>query len=66
MTTHSCPGCGRAGIPVNLLACRPCWFRLPIDLRRPVTATFRRDNTAHLDAVIAALDWYADNPGHRG
>jgi hypothetical protein len=56
--THDCPGgCGRA-VPHRLLACGPCWYELPVSLRRAVIDTYRRDRRAHADAVVRACAWY--------
>lgn len=57
-STHECPGgCGRP-VARQHLACRACWYRLPADLRRPISATYRRDFGAHLAAMSDATDWY--------
>jgi hypothetical protein len=63
--THSCPG--RCGVQVqrHMLACKPCWARLPGHLRATVTGayrTHRSDPGRHREAVRAALLWYGDNP----
>lgn len=60
--THPCPaGCG-AVVLNHRFACRPCWYRLPRDLREPITATYRVDPDAHHHAMSDAVRWYADNP----
>ena len=47
MTTHGCPGgCGRQ-VPYHHFSCRNCWYRLPPDLRRPISANYQRDDAAH-------------------
>lgn len=57
--THDCPGgCGRR-VPRHHFACRPCWYRLPVDLRRPIAATHGRDFGAHMAAMDDAIRWYA-------
>lgn len=55
-------------------ACKPCWWRLPADLRNAVNGTWRAKTyarrpdtrtaaaTAHRRAVTAAVDWYRGNP----
>jgi hypothetical protein len=63
--THGCPGDCGARVPRRLLACKPCWFRLPTGLRDAVNDAYRRrraDPTAHRDALRAAMTWYRDNP----
>jgi hypothetical protein len=71
---HYCPG--RCGITVvrSMLACAPCWKRLPQPLRDAVLAAEairRRDPAdparirAHRSTVVAALAWYRHNTsGH--
>ncbi len=55
---HECPGgCGRQ-VGRHHFACKACWYRLPADLRRPISATYRRDTGAHLAAMADAVDWY--------
>lgn len=59
---HACPGlCGR-NVLNHLYACKPCWYRLPQDLRRPISDTYRRDPLAHLHAMGDARRWYLDHP----
>ena len=61
MTTHGCPGgCGRQ-VPYHHFACRNCWYRLPPDLRRPISANYQRDDAAHALAMTDALQWYEEN-----
>ncbi len=60
--THTCPcGCERQ-VPRYHLACKPGWYRLPKDLRDPITTTYRRDPAAHRQAMADALRWYRTNP----
>lgn len=59
---HTCPGGCGAAVPKHLFACKPCWFRLPAEMRRPIIDNFRRDDLAHIRAMGDAFDWYADNP----
>lgn len=55
---HRCPGqCGRK-VPNHLFACRPCWYRLPLSLRQPITDNYRRDAIAHAEAMAEAQLWY--------
>ena len=73
-TTHPCPGCQTPGVPRHQLACKPCWFRLPQDLRDAVNGTYRaksyakrpetrsRAVVAHRQALAAAMTWYRANP----
>lgn len=67
---HGCPGCG-ALVRRTVLACRPCWFWLPQELRDAVNAAWRRRKAnpkdpgavrAHLAAVGAASRRLRDNP----
>jgi len=58
---HDCPGgCGRR-VAHDRFACRACWYRLPVELRRPISAAFGRDYGAHAQAMLDALDWYRAN-----
>lgn len=60
---HACPGdCGR-DVKVDLFACRPCWYRLPLALRRSITAAWRRDAAAHSQHMATARAWYANDAG---
>lgn len=60
--THPCPaGCGKP-VFTNQFACRTDWYRLPLDLRRAITSTYRRDRGAHLEAMGDAMQWYAEHP----
>lgn len=49
-------------MPYHLFACRPCWYRLPAELRRPITSNYSRDVDAHFDAMADANDWYQTHP----
>lgn len=63
-TTHPCPGCEQPGVPRHQLACRPCWAKLPSDLKNAVNGTFRRrlaDPAPHRRAAVAAYHWYRTN-----
>jgi hypothetical protein len=58
---HACPGHCGATVARHLLACRDCWWRLPLDLRRRVTSTYARrdrDPGAHRAAMLATFAWY--------
>lgn len=62
---HGCPGDCGAKVPRHMLACRPCWFRLPADLRTAVTAAYRHRRsspTAYREALAGALQWFRANP----
>lgn len=64
-TLHACPGDCGAKVPRHQLACKPCWFRLPQELRNAVTAAYRhrvRNSTAHREALAAAMQWYRAYP----
>lgn len=60
--THACPGGCHRQVPQHLFACKPCWLRLPYDLRQPISANYRRDEAAHLAAMADARHWYRENP----
>lgn len=61
---HKCPGRCGALVPAHHLACKPCWFRLPRDLRDAVTRAYQRRGThprEHRTALAAAFVWYRDD-----
>lgn len=60
---HRCPGCGER-IPFTRFACLVDWRRLPLDLRRPVSATARRTllDPERRAIVQDARRWYRENP----
>lgn len=65
--THRCPGCRAPGVPNHKFACRNCWFRLPVKLRRPITAAYNLgDGEAHAAAMKAAVAWFRANPRPAG
>jgi len=48
-------------VPLHLLACGPCWRRLPDELRARVNLAYarrERDPTGHRRAVHDAHIWY--------
>lgn len=58
--THDCPGhCGRR-VARPRFACVPCWYRLPIELRRAITHGWRKGALSgeHRAAMFNARDWY--------
>lgn len=66
--SRHCPGgCGRL-IESLTYACRACWRRLPVPIRRVITRTWDlgqfHDQThgPHANAKAAAARWYARNP----
>jgi hypothetical protein len=68
VSTHLCPRCGAVGVPQHQLSCKPCWWKLPADLRNAVNGTYRARTSggadavaAHRRAITAALDWYRDH-----
>lgn len=69
--THACPGCGAPGVPRHQLACKPCWFRLPPDLRNAVNGSYHARARgaagvrAHRQALTTAMRWYRDHPAGR-
>jgi hypothetical protein len=60
---HDCPGGCGSQVPRHLFACKPCWWRLPADLRRPITATHGVDVRAHRAAMADAMRWYREVRG---
>ena len=74
MADHPCPGCGGPGVPQHQLACKPCWLRLPQQLRDAVNGSYRAKSSArlpnvrsaavqaHRRALAAAMAWYRENP----
>lgn len=60
--THTCPGCKRRQVPRHQLSCRPCWYRLPRDLRDRLNAAYHQGAEAHAPVMRECLDWYRDNP----
>jgi len=62
---HTCPGCGKPpGVPSHLFAHRPCWYRLPANLRAAIWQSYRDQplGDAHRAAMTAARKWYRNNP----
>jgi hypothetical protein len=59
VSTHVCPGCRRAQVAWHLFACRPCWYRLPLEKRRAITDAYGRNPAAHRAAMTDAINWYA-------
>lgn len=60
--THLCPGCGKPGLAVQLLACAGCWRALPAGQRAAVRSTYDDGDLAgHAAAVDQALAWYRAN-----
>jgi hypothetical protein len=55
---HDCPGGCGLEVWKRLFACRICWFRLPSELRGPITRHCNRDTEAHAAAMADALNWY--------
>jgi hypothetical protein len=61
--THTCPGCHQRDVPRHQLSCRPCWYRLPPELRDALNAAYHKGTAEeHGRAMRACLDWYRDNP----
>jgi len=61
---HDCPGCGQSAIPNHLLSCAPCWFLLPLAIRRRINRAYHGGPATVVDhpaAVAAALEWYKTN-----
>lgn len=62
---HACPGCHLVQVPNHQLACRACWFRLPVLLRAEVDRSYRRrrqDPGTWREAIRRAITWYRENP----
>lgn len=62
---HDCPNCGAPGVKAEMLACKPCWNRLPVAYQRAVNKTWRnsgRSPGAHRAAMAAAMRWWERNP----
>lgn len=58
---HHCPGKCGAAVPNRLFACKPCWAKLPHELRQNIVHTRRMHllSVERLIAVHAAEDYYA-------
>jgi hypothetical protein len=62
---QACPGrCGHQ-VPVELICCRTCWYRLPLGLRQVIhaiccrsTTNRRRAAIAQAAAIAAARYWF--------
>lgn len=53
-----CPGgCGHQ-VPVELISCRRCWYRLPLPLRQAIHTACRRAAASRAAAIAVARDWY--------
>jgi hypothetical protein len=62
---HRCPcGCGRK-VSNRFFACGPGWYRLPRDLRRPITGN-TIGSAEHLAAMVDARRWFRENAPARG
>lgn len=63
---HDCRGgyCRRGGTQIGPrhVACRTCWWRLPIEIRKAITDNYHRDMLQHRAALQAAIAWYKANP----
>lgn len=63
---HLCPGGCGADVAGHMFACRPCWYRLPRDLRTPILTTWwSKDFAAHSRAMTDAMHWYRDEADSR-
>jgi hypothetical protein len=58
MLQRRCIGCTEP-IEWPKIACRPCWFRLPADIRRRVTST---KSTEYFPVTVEAVAWFRSNP----
>lgn len=68
---HACPGCGALGVRDDRYACKPCWNRLPWELRDRIMATWSAKRrapsdihaaVAHRNAMEAGGIWYRGHP----
>jgi len=71
---HSCPGGCGARIWRGVLACDPCWRRLPTEIRDKLNACWReraarkppfwrrQDAAYEREQVARALAWLRENP----
>lgn len=59
---HACPGGCGAVVENRLFACKPCWQRLPHDLRQRIVHTRKMHllSAERLTAVHAAQDFYEE------
>lgn len=65
MDTHKCPGGCDTDVPRARLSCRPCWYRLPVDLRATLNEAYRArgaHTAPHRAALRDAIEWYRNNP----
>lgn len=62
MKLHACPGNCGTRVPSRHVACRPCWFRLPAELRDAIHTNYRRDPAKHRQALKDAIQRYQANP----
>lgn len=62
---HACPGgCGEL-VRKDRYACPACWRRLPEPMRDAINVAYREHGALsreHVAALMAAKDWYRDNP----
>lgn len=66
---HECPGKCGALVVRSMLACKPCWYRLPAEIRDQVNFTYRQrisNPMGHIRAVAEASSWYRNNPRKGG
>lgn len=64
--SYRCPylGCVRS-VPRRMFACRVHWLLLPGPLRAAIWDGCHGSATDHLEAMAAALAWYADHAAGR-
>jgi hypothetical protein len=62
---HNCPGgCDRT-VPRHLLACSPCWWRMPEEMRKEINIAYARrahDPAGHRRVIVEAYQWFRANP----
>lgn len=62
-TTHACPGGCGTQVDRTRYACRPCWFRVPKDMRQAIYAAWHAsDHSAHRAAMADAKVWLDAHP----
>lgn len=62
---HPCPGGCGAQVEFDRVACYPCWWLLPIGLRKAINVTFKTrvsNPAAWHQALNDGFRWYHNNP----
>ena len=58
--TMDCPGCGKPNVSRALVACPPCWFSLPSELKAAVYA-FKIGTVGRMRAVGVCRNWLKEH-----